>query len=91
MELIANNGQWKIYPNPSSGIFTISFAGAQNPIPATIEIYNVLGEKVLKETLRSTQGDNLINLIGEPNGIYLYRVIAQDGSLVGEGKVVIQK
>jgi uncharacterized repeat protein (TIGR03803 family) len=83
-----------LYPNPSTGIFTISFAGAQNFVPATMEIYNVLGQKVFVETLNPPaggQGDNLINLTGEPGGVYLYRIITHDGSLVGEGKVIIQK
>ena len=57
-----------------------------------------MGERLLTETLRSIQGDNLINLAGQPDGIYLYRVITvrmdpsgKNGGLVGEGKVVIQK
>jgi hypothetical protein len=41
--------------------------------------------------LRSAQGDNLINLKGQPNGLYFYRVSKSDGSLIGEGKIVIQK
>jgi len=27
----------------------------------------------------------------QPSGIYLYRVINEDGTLIGEGKVVVQK
>ena len=60
-------------------------------MPATIEIYNVLGEKVLTETLRSAQDDKLIDLSKEPNGVYLYRVLQENGNLIREGKVVIQK
>ena len=51
----------------------------------------MIGERVLSEILRSTQDDNLIELTGQPNGVYLYRVMKEDGELVGEGKVVIQK
>jgi hypothetical protein len=56
---------------------------------SSIEVYNMLGEKVYEETLCSTQGDNTINLSNQPNGVYLYRVLQQDGTLLGEGKVVI--
>ncbi len=35
-----------IFPNPSSGTFTLQTIGTQNFVSATIEIYNVLGEKV---------------------------------------------
>jgi hypothetical protein len=81
----------KVYPNPSNGVFTIALVGAQNFVPATIEVYNVMGEKVLTEILHSVQDDKVINLTEQPSGVYLYRVIAEDGSLVGEGKMVIQK
>jgi len=54
-------------------------------------MYNMLGEQVLTETLRSAQGDNAIDLSSQPNGIYFYRVIANSGELMGEGKLIIQK
>lgn len=89
----------KVFPNPSTGLFTLAFVGAQNFVPATVEIYNVLGEQVLKHILRSTQparagtggDDNRIDLTNQPNGIYFYRVVNNDGSVLGSGKVIIQK
>jgi len=39
----------------------------------------------------TSYGDNSIDLSSEPDGLYLYRVITQDGGLVGEGKLIIQK
>jgi hypothetical protein len=33
----------------------------------------------------------LISMPTEPSGIYLYRVIKDDGTLIGSGKIVIQK
>jgi hypothetical protein len=93
-----------VYPNPSTGIFTLTFVGAQNPncyrdVPATIEIYNVLGVQVLTETtptLLPHSGGGVsvsypINISYEPNGVYFYRVVAENGNLIGEGKVLIQK
>jgi hypothetical protein len=56
-------------------------------VPA-IEIYNVLGENVYQSKINSTNTE--INL-NQPNGIYFYRVITESGSLLGEGKIVIQK
>jgi hypothetical protein len=94
----------KVYPNPSNGVFTIALVRAQNPfsnrnVPSTIEIYNVLGQSLLTESLvltgtggfRSAKGDNLINISSQPSGIYFYRVISEDGNLLGEGKVIVQK
>ena len=90
--LIASNGIIKVYPNPSNGVFNFVLShpelvsGSQ-----TIEIYNVLGAKIYNETLKQVQGDNTINLSNQPNGIYLYRVLNENGGLIGEGKLIVQK
>lgn len=76
-----------LFPNPSTGTFTLQVNSEQLKVNSVVEIYNVLGECVFKEILRSTQDDNRIEL-NQPNGIYLYRVLNEDGSLIGEGKVV---
>jgi hypothetical protein len=105
-EVKAESEKVKVYPNPSNGRFTIALGHAV-PIATGIvssaeadqtivEIYNVLGEKVNVETLKqslwlSGQGDNLIDISEQPNGVYFYRVIANSGDLVGEGKLVIAK
>jgi len=90
-----NSGQITVYPNPNNGVFTVVCCAvrqlADQVSQPIIEVYNMLGEKVLTETLRSAQGDNTIDLTNQPDGIYLYRVITQDGGFVGEGKLVIHK
>lgn len=89
---ISDDGNCKIFPNPSSGSFTLSLSNITEN--CNVEIYNVLGERVLKETLLPTsrgQDDKVMDLSNQPNGIYLYRVITENGELVGEGKVVVQK
>jgi len=93
-----------VYPNPTNGIFNVTFGHSElvSESQTKLDIYTVLGEKALTETLapplklqairgRSAQGGNLINLTGQPNGVYLYRVVSQHGELIGEGKVLIQK
>jgi hypothetical protein len=91
-ELKTNDEEVSVYPNPNAGKFHVFCHSEQSEeSQSTIKIYNVLAESVLTETLRFTQGDNALDLSGQPNGVYLYRVIAQDGSLIGTGKVVIQK
>ncbi len=94
------NSSVSVFPNPNNGNFTVAFNQAE-PISAClpnrqasqpkIEVYNVVGQKVLNTTLKQVQGDNLIDLAGQPNGIYLYRVISENGDLIGEGKVIIEK
>ncbi len=77
-----------IFPNPTTSIFTLHFVGAQNFEPESIEIYNVLGEKVNFGMLKQVQHDCEIDLSSQPTGIYFYRVISESGNLLGEGKIV---
>jgi len=80
-----------VYPNPSNGIFTVAFSHAELVSASqTIEVYNVLGEKVYSQFNIQNPTFN-INLSSQPGGVYLYRVIANSGELIGEGKVIIQK
>ncbi len=87
-ETKAKNSQLKVFPNPTNGIFTIHFVGAQNFESENIEIYTVFGQKVNFGMLKQVQYDYEINLSSQPDGLYFYRVMNQDGSLAGEGKIV---
>jgi len=89
MPEISEKSTIKVYPNPSSGVFTIR-TNEQQPITnSCIEAYNVLGQQVYQSNINS---DNTkINLSRQPNGVYLYRVITELGNLVGEGKIVLQR
>ena len=86
--ITGNSAQIVVYPNPNNGQFTIesSVGGA-----SSVEIYNVLGEKVFTGNLSTTKGTNTINIGNQPNGVYLYRVISESGDLLGEGKITLQK
>jgi Secretion system C-terminal sorting domain len=86
--IVAQNVELRIFPNPNNGNFIISLSGINEK--CSIEIYNVLGEKIYTENLPQTQ-DNNINLTGQPNGVYLYRIISENGGLIGSGKLVITK
>jgi uncharacterized repeat protein (TIGR03803 family) len=91
-KITPQHGEVEIYPNPCNGNFTVACHSERSEESlSTIEIYNVLGEKVLSETLRFTQGDNLIDLSAQPSGVYFYRVLKEDENLVGEGKIIILK
>ncbi len=97
-----NDKELTVYPNPCNGILTITLNHAQlaRPVESVrrvsasqplIEVYNVLGEKVYNATLRYAQSDNQIDISSQPGGVYLYRVVSEKGSLVGEGKIIIEK
>ena len=80
-------GQVVLYPNPNNGSFTLALQNVN--APAQVEIYNMLGESIYKTKLNPT--NTILSLIGQPSGVYFYRVITQDGGLVGSGKLVIEK
>jgi hypothetical protein len=79
-----------VFPNPSNGSFTIRIKGKGRLNNSMVEVYNMLGEKVYHENLKNEQPDNDVNLSGQPSGVYLYRVINEQGSLVGDGKLIIE-
>ncbi len=92
-KLISNSEKVIVFPNPNNGIFTIALSRAELVLgsPPIVEIYNLLAEKVYTETLRSTQGDNLIDIGNKANGVYLYRVLDENGNVISNGKFVIEK
>jgi hypothetical protein len=78
----------KVYPNPSNGIFTLKLSVDSGQ--SSVEIYNVLGEQVYSQ-FSIDNSQFTINISNQPSGVYLYRVISEKGSLLGEGKFIIQK
>ena len=83
-EVNAESKNVNVYPNPNNGVFQIQ-ANSQ------IEVYNMLGEKIANSQWPSANSQMQINLSSQAAGIYLYRVISENGNLVGEGKLVIER
>ena len=80
-------GQVVLYPNPNNGSFTLALQNVNEP--AQVEVYNMLGENIYKTKLNPT--NTVLSLNGQSNGVYFYRVIEENGDLVGSGKMVIEK
>ncbi len=83
------NSSVLLYPNPNNGAFTLQVNNEELRGKSEIEIYNVLGEKVYSQF--TTHNSPLTIDLKQPSGIYLYRVVSEDGSLIGQGKVIVQK
>jgi uncharacterized repeat protein (TIGR03803 family) len=79
----------RIIPNPNNGKFTIQLLGVNGQ--SSVEVYNMLGEKVYSQGWAIKNGQGTIDLSDNANGIYLYRITETSGELIGEGKLVIQK
>ncbi len=77
----------QIYPNPNKGNFTLKFENIQSN--SSLEIYNVLGEKVYQSELSSID-ENQINLANPKAGVYLYRVFSADRTISSEGKFMVK-
>lgn len=71
-----------IYPNPTSGKFTLQFSrsGSQvgsfsgNDQQSGLEIFNILGEKIADMPNFISQASNEIDLSSVPDGIYFIRI-----------------
>lgn len=81
---IANDNHFNIYPNPTSGVFYIDFE--KHLTNLSIEIFNLLGEKIY--TLSNTSTPIKIALFDIPKGIYLVKIEAENK--VYTQKIVVQ-
>ncbi len=77
-----NENEIKIYPNPSNGDFFVE----TNGVATKIEMYNSLGEKVLKTEIQSK---TFINENKLANGIYFLKMTQEQRQ--SSGKILIQK
>ena len=64
-----------VYPNPSSGLFTIDLKEKTKII-----VTNILGETVLQQNFGA--GRQIINLQGEANGIYFARININEAQIL---------
>lgn len=94
-EIQPSNNLISVFPNPSNGVFTIEMKSEKLNVK-NIEIYNVMGQKVQTSSLPSPIGEGAsftysLNLSAQPNGVYFYRVLDENGGLIGEGKIIVQR
>ncbi len=85
---INNKNSFSLYPNPSNGKFTLSLSNITDE--CYIEMYNILGEKMYSQCNIQHPTFN-IDISSQPSGVYLYKVLKENGSLVGEGKILVSK
>jgi hypothetical protein len=83
---VSNNSTMiNVYPNPSQGTFTFDIS--TNLKNAQLKIYNTIGQEVSYSTVN--MGKNLISLNNQPAGIYLYRLLNENGEPVSTGKLIL--
>jgi len=74
-----------IYPNPTSGEFTIVLTGTSAANKARASTYTQLGEKIT-ELMIDSESTTIPSLSGRPAGVYLIRI--ETGQQVKTGKIV---
>lgn len=79
----------KIYPNPGNGIFNFEFEQNKVLQKCGIEIYNILGEKIYSK-FSITNFQFSIDISKQPTGIYLYRLLSENGKLMRSGKLLMR-
>ena len=80
-----------IYPTPSSGSFTVEFPDAGTPGDVSIEVVNMLGQKVFssRQKINSTDWKKEIDLGDGPAGVYFLNIKTQKNFL--QKKIIIEK
>jgi hypothetical protein len=78
---------FRIYPNPTTGVFSLELYGIDNSSELQVEIYGLLGEFMLSKNLQG-QRKYEFSLAGKPNGVYFIRVVS--GRFAGTGKIIKQ-
>jgi hypothetical protein len=78
-----------IFPNPNNGLFQLIISNEQLGIKNSVEVYNMLGQEIYSQFFIPNSPFS-IDLQDSPSGVYLYRVISEDGAIISSGKFIIQ-
>lgn len=83
------NGNVAIYPNPTSGMFTVSFAGTETT-GATIRVTDLMGKTIYEKGYEAQDGSNAVSvdLSNHSAGIYMVQVV--QGEKLTTTKVVVK-
>ncbi len=77
---------FNVYPNPTSGKVLVDI---NESTVGTIEVFNLVGKKVLVKQLTGTEYQVDLNLEGQSNGVYLIRLKTSKGII--SKKIILNK
>jgi len=72
---------FRVYPNPTTGIFTLELNSVNESGSVKIEIFNLLGERILN-TEQQTNSHYQFDLSGNKAGIYFIRVMCGENNRI---------
>ncbi|MCF8296806.1 MAG: T9SS type A sorting domain-containing protein [Saprospiraceae bacterium] len=86
-QLVINNQELVIYPNPASGFIIIEFNELQHQ-DCIFELYNNLGRKVMERVLKKGENKYQLSTGKLESGVYFYKLEAGESF---NGKIIISK
>jgi hypothetical protein len=72
-----------VYPNPTTGSFTLEFTGQDLPAGLSAYICDLRGSKVLNINLNG-QRRQVISMENQPRGIYFIRILSEKYSVTSK-------
>ncbi|MFZ4523124.1 MAG: T9SS type A sorting domain-containing protein [Bacteroidales bacterium] len=82
-----DNSFFRIYPNPTSGNFTLELKGDVTSALVHVEIFGILGDRILSKDLQIDQ-KQVFSLSEKPSGVYVVHVTS---GLASETKKIIKR
>jgi hypothetical protein len=75
--------QFSLYPNPTSGTFTLTYNSQLSILHSQFKIYDVTGREVYSQPIIN-QESTIINVSNLSNGIYFYQLINKEETYRGK-------
>jgi len=84
------NAKFVIYPNPSTGLITISCALEDSDNQYNFEMFDMVGKSIKTTHIIFTNQSAEINIEKLNNGVYFY-VLSNESGAIESGKIVLLK
>jgi hypothetical protein len=77
---IKKNNGITLYPNPTTGLFWVSLKGIENENNLHIELIDLQGQSVFKESVKPMNGqiNSAIHIENFSNGLYILKLFSDD-------------
>jgi hypothetical protein len=77
-----NESNFKLYPNPSNGLFNIEFINISDASEYVVQVYNVLGVMVYNKVINVNQSSKeQIDITDKANGMYILSIKSMDNKI----------
>ncbi len=80
-----NEYLFRVYPNPTDGVFTLELNKVNENIPTIVDVYGLISGSIISKQL-PVQKKHTINMIGATPGVYIIRVV--QGNQVGVERII---